>query len=94
MNINIPDAAYAEFWEDHGAEAEFWGLRWKPQKAKVGDPITFHYQKKPVAAAVIHAIEPPGQSACDHSGQFRSVWKIVWLTDTFVDLRTPPSELR
>jgi hypothetical protein len=89
MNINVPDSAWATFFDSPPAGAmEFWGFRFPP-KAKVGDTITFHYHKVPVATAVIEAIGRPGQDQCDHSGRFKNLWKVYWKNESFVELTTP-----
>jgi hypothetical protein len=84
MIINVPDIAIEHFWEDTPPEAthEFWALRFQP-KCKKGDKITFKYQGKPVAEAVVDGIESPGQSQCMTSGKFKNRWKVFWRIDSF-----------
>jgi len=87
MNINVPEWAREHFWEEPPAGSiEFWAFRWKPPCA-VGDPLTFRFDKRIVATAVVSAIERPGQSKCEATGRFGGGWKVFWAPETFRDLR-------
>lgn len=85
MNVNIPAWAEAEFWDEPPADSmEFWSFRFPPP-CKVGDPLVFKMRGVPVARAVVHAIEGPGESKCDHSGRFLSGHKVFWTQESFVE---------
>ena len=87
MKINVPDWAKDHFWEEPPPGAnEFWGFRFKP-KCQVGDKITFLMDGKPVAESIVAGIEKPGQSACDTTGRFKSLWKVFWKNEDFKDIR-------
>lgn len=87
MNINVPEFARSHFWHEPPAGShEFWSFRFPPP-CKVGDPLVFRFDGRPVARAVVHRIERPGQSECEATGRYRSGWKVYWLPETFVDLR-------
>jgi len=86
MKINVPDEAKDHFWEEPPAGSEeFWAFVW-PVRAKVGDQIFFQMDKKPVAEAVISRIEPPGQSECERTGQYKNRWKVYWTPESFKKL--------
>lgn len=86
MNINVPEWARGEFWDEPPEGAwEFWSFRFPPP-CKVGDPLLFRFDGKVVARAKVAAIEPPGQSRCEHSGRFASGWKVFWDPADFEDL--------
>ncbi len=89
MHINVKPELQLHFFEEPplGTVAEFWVLgRWKP-KCKIGDELFFHFDKQLVASAKVYKIEPPGQSCCAHTGNFRNSWKVFWLCKDFKDLR-------
>lgn len=87
MNINVPESARDHFWEEPPAGAmEFWSFRFPPP-CKVGDTLVLRFDGVPVARAVVHSIERPGQSQCEGTGRFRGGWKVFWLPDSFEDLR-------
>lgn len=87
MNINVPQFARAHFWEEPpSGSAEFWSFRFKPP-CSVGDESIFRFDGVPVARATVHEIQKPGVSQCESTGKFRSGWKIVWLNESFEDLR-------
>jgi len=88
MNINVPESVVDHFWEDEpeGTTHEFWAFRF-PVRAKSGDIIHFHIDKKEVAQAVIDYIEPPGESSCSTTGKFKNRWKVFWKCETFKDVR-------
>lgn len=88
MNINVPEWARGEFWEEPPAGSwEFWSFRFPPPCA-VGDPLVFRFDGEPVARAVVAKIERPGESACEATGRFRSGFKVFWTPESFMDLRT------
>jgi hypothetical protein len=85
MKITVPESEFDHFWvEPPPGHEEFWALRW-PVKAKVGDPIVFHMNKKPVAEAVISRIEKPGESECERTHRFKHLWKVYF--NNFKDIR-------
>jgi len=87
MKINVPAQAIDHFWvEPPDGNWEFWAFRW-PVRAKVGDPIYFYYNKKPIAFAIIAKIEKPGQSEDERTGKYKSMWKVYWTNNSFIDLR-------
>lgn len=78
MNINVPEWAEAEFWDEPPEGSwEFWSFRFAPP-CKVGDPLVFRMRGVVVARAVVAAIEGPGVSKCDHSGRFLAGHKVFW----------------
>jgi hypothetical protein len=86
MNINVPESARAEFWEEPPpGNWEFWSFRFKPP-CKIGEQLIFRFDKKPVATAVVAKIEPPGKTECERTGRFRSGWKVFWEPQTFKKL--------
>ncbi len=87
MNINVPQWARAEFWDDVPEGSwEFWSFRFPPP-CKVGDPLLFRFDGVAVARAVVARIEKPGQSECEGTGRFGNGWKVFWKPETFCDLR-------
>lgn len=83
MNINVPEWAEAEFWDEPPEDAmEFWSFRFPPP-CKVGDPLVFKMRGVVVARAVCAAIEGPGRSKCDHSGRFLAGHKVFWTNESF-----------
>lgn len=85
MNINIPQWAEAEFWDEPPEGSwEFWSFRFPPP-CKVGDPLVFKMRGVVVARAVCAAIERPGQSKCGHSGRFENGYKVFWAPESFVE---------
>jgi len=83
MKITVPPQEFDHFWEDPPpGHDEFWAFRW-PVRAKVGDQILFHMNKKPVAEAVISRIEKPGESECERTGRFKNMWKVFWKPESF-----------
>lgn len=87
MTINVPKWARDHFWVEPPADSEeFWGFRFRPTCIP-GDEITFQFDKKPVASAIVDRIEKPGQSQCDSTGRFGTLWKVFWKQETFKDLR-------
>lgn len=85
MNINVPDWAQREFWDEPPEGSwEFWSFRFPPP-CKVGDPLVFRFNGVPVARAVCAAIEGPGVSKCDHSGRFLAGHKVFWRPESFVE---------
>lgn len=87
MKINVSEAVIDHFWEEPPeGSLEFWAFRF-PVKASVGDTIYFHFNKKLIAKAVIHAIEKPGISNCESTGRYKNRWKVFWKQETFEDLR-------
>ncbi len=87
MNINVPQSVLDHFWEEPlEGSMEFWAFRFKPP-VSVGDPLIFKLNNKPIARAICAAIEPPGKSQCDHSGNYLNRWKVFWHNESFVDLR-------
>lgn len=94
MNINVPKWAEAEFWDEPPEGTwEFWSFRFPPP-CKVGDQLVFKMRGIVVARAVVAAIEQPGESECEHSGRFRSGWKVFWDPADFVEDATGRSQLR
>lgn len=45
------------------------------------------YCGEKVAEAIVAKVERPGLSACEHSGRFKSCWKVFWDQEDFRDLR-------
>lgn len=90
MNINVKPEHRDRFWDEPPAgHMEFWSFgRWQPP-CKVGDPLIFRFDGAMVAKAVCCKIEPPGQSKCAHTGRRENAWKVFWLPETFIDMRTP-----
>ena len=87
MNINVPPWARGEFWDEPPADSdEFWGFRFQP-KCIPGDEVTFRFDRNIVASAIVDRIERPGQSECDRTGRFGTLWKVFWRNETFKDLR-------
>jgi hypothetical protein len=87
LNINVPGWAQAEFWDEPPAGTiEFWAFRFPPP-CKEGDKLTFKFNGKVVAEAVVSEVEPPRKSKCDHTGRFLRAWKVFWTPESFVDLR-------
>ena len=83
MKITVPESEFDHFWvEPPPGHEEFWAFRW-PVRAKVGDEINFMMNKKPVAKAVIWRIEKPGESECEQTGRFKSMWKVYWKPESF-----------
>lgn len=84
MNINVPESARSNFWDEPPPGSwEFWSFRFRPP-CQEGDPLVFNFDKVPVARAVVAKIEKPGLTACEHSGRFRSGWKVFWNPESFV----------
>lgn len=91
MNVNVPAWARREFWDEPPVGSwEFWSFGFKPP-CRVGDPLFFKFDGVVVARSVVAAIEEPGNSECEHSGRFRSGWKVFWDPSDFVDLRGTPT---
>ena len=87
MNINVPPEAVDHFWvEPPEGSWEFWGFRFKP-KCEVGDLITFHVNKEPVATAIVAKIEKPGQTSCSQTGRFKNCWRVYWRPESFRELQ-------
>lgn len=82
LKIRVPPFAQSAFFQDHGAEEEFWAMRAKP-KTHAGEMIEFYFGSKPVASAKVSRVEAPGQSSCGHSGKFGNKWKVHWRDDSF-----------
>lgn len=93
MNINVKPEHRDHFWDEPpDGFVEFWSFgRWKPP-CKAGDPLIFRFDGAMVARAVCHVVEPPGQSKCAHSGRHANGWKVYWLPETFIDMRSPRYE--
>jgi hypothetical protein len=92
VNINVPAFARDHFWEEPPpGHHEFWSFRFPPP-CKEGDPLTFKFDGKPVACAVVSHIERPGASECEGTGRFRSGWKVFWSPESFIDLRDRVAE--
>ena len=88
MKINVPEKARAHFWKEPPPDhEEFWAFRWKPSVAKAGDAVYFLFDGVIVAEAIISRIEKPGESQCEGTGKFKSMWKVYWGADSFKDLR-------
>lgn len=87
MFINVPTWAREEFWtEPPEGTMEFWSFRFPPP-CKVGDVLTFRFDKVVMAQAIVARIEKPGESVCEGTGRFRNGWKVYWQAHTFIDLR-------
>lgn len=82
LKIRVPPFAQDAFFQDRGAPEEFWAMRARPQ-TKAGEMIEFYFGAKPVATAQVSRVEPPGQSACGHSGKFGAKWKVHWQGASF-----------
>lgn len=87
MNINVPESARDHFWvEPPEGSCEFWSFRFKPP-CEVGEKLTFRFDKKPVAEAVVAKVERPGQTKCDQTGRFGSGWKVFWRPESFKKIK-------
>lgn len=87
MNINVPEYARESFWDEPPEGSwEFWAFRFRPP-CEIDEPLFFKFNKKVVAKAIVARIEPPGQSKCEHSGNYENRWKVFWTPESFVDLR-------
>lgn len=90
MNINIPESAWAHFWEEPpDGSREFWAFRWKP-KCQPGEEITFHYQGTPVARAIVDYVERPGVTRCERTRKYTHRWKVFWKPESFRALIESP----
>lgn len=89
MNINVPKWAEEHFWDEPPkGDWEFWAFRFRPP-CEVGEILYFRFDKKKIVArAKVAWIEPPGQSKCEHSGEYKNHWKVFWQPESFVDMRT------
>jgi len=93
MKINVPPFARAHFWEEPPeGSMEFWAFRSRPA-CKIGEQLIFLFDARPVAKAVVAAIEPPGISCCDGSGNFFNHWKVFWKQESFEELEAPKGPL-
>lgn len=90
MNINVPNRRdiREHFWEEPPQGSIEFCAVWFPPPCKVGDPLIFRFDGVPVAKAVVHRIEKPGMSRCERTGGFENCYKVYWLPETFVDLRS------
>ena len=92
--IRVPPIALEHFWEEPPEDTwEFWGCREQPDCAP-GDILTFTVAGIPVAAAQVHHVEEPGQSACDRTDYWRNAYKVFWTPESFIDLRDGQRPLR
>jgi hypothetical protein len=85
LNITVPSSEIdnGHFWQEPPPNTEeFWAFIW-PVRAKVGDPIYFNLDRKPIAEAVISRIEKPGESQCAETDRFLNRWKVFWTQESF-----------
>lgn len=71
---------------------EFWAFRSKP-RCRIGEELLFLFDDRPVARAVVTAIDPPGISQCEGTGKFFNHWKVFWKNDSFEELEAPEGPL-
>ncbi len=86
FKIEVPKSVREHFWEEPPeGNWEFWAYRSRPS-ALPGEKIVFTFDHAPVARAVCHHVEGPGQSQCENTGKYEKHHKVYWLPSSFVRL--------
>lgn len=84
LQIEVPKSTRSHFWEEPPVgNLEFWAYR-HPVNILPGEKIVFTFDGAPIARAVCHHTEAPGQSKCENTGKYKNHHKVFWLPSSFM----------
>ena len=78
FRIEVPKAVRDHFWEEPPeGNLEFWAYR-HAVNVLPGEKIVFTFDGAPIASAVCHHVEEPGQFKCENTGKYEKHHKVYW----------------